>query len=42
MWCMPLRCRDLLRHSRLPWENFESAVANLADDPPAAARAFLD
>eukprot|EP00435_Cladocopium_sp_Y103_P000392 s1564_g1.t1 len=36
------RCRDLLRHSRLPWENFESAVANLADDPPAAARAFLE
>ena len=34
--------RDLLRESRLPWESFESAVANLADDPPAAARAFLD
>lgn len=37
-----LRRRDLLRHSRLPWESFEAAVATLADDPPATARAFLD
>ncbi|CAK9045343.1 Zeaxanthin epoxidase [Durusdinium trenchii] len=36
------RCRDLLRDSRLLWESFESAVANLADDPVAAARAFLE
>ncbi|CAE7194474.1 tpm [Symbiodinium sp. CCMP2456] len=36
------RCRELLRQSRLPWESFEAAVANLADDPPAAARAFLE
>ena len=36
------RCRDLLRHSRLPWESFEAAVATLADDPPATARAFLE
>ena len=36
------RRRDLLRHSRLPWESFEAAVATLADDPPATARAFLD
>ncbi|CAJ1456391.1 unnamed protein product [Effrenium voratum] len=36
------RCRQLLCENRLPWDRFESAVASLADDPPAAARAFLE
>lgn len=40
--CMAKRRRQLLCENRLPWDRFESAVASLADDPPAAARAFLE